>query len=128
MHPFNHISWLYDIKLGTILMFSNISIQEASATFFTVIMIYVKSVIPYSYFDELYTDTRTEYNHRVRHGCHITRKTDSQCVLQNLWLYEHGSGCLLPEWFQARTLHEDPSKIDVLSSGEFSLLYLTSNI
>ena len=48
MHPFNHISWLHDMKLGTIMMFSNISIQEASAIFFTVIIIYVKSVIiPY---------------------------------------------------------------------------------
>lgn len=68
------------------------------------------------------TDTRAKHNNKVRHGNHITGKTNSQCMLQNLWLYEHGSGSLLPERFQAWALHEDPSKINAFSSGILNLM------
>lgn len=42
-------------------------------------------------------DTRVEHNHRVSNGSNIPRKTNSKCVLQNLWLHEHGSSSIISQ-------------------------------
>jgi hypothetical protein len=43
----------------------------------------------------VYTDARTKCDHGVHNGNNIARQTNSQCVLQDIWVYEHESGYLI---------------------------------
>lgn len=69
-------------------------------------------------------DTRSKYHHRVYYGADLCWKANSQCLFQDVWIYEHDSSNLLSKRFQVGSLHEDPSKVHVFSSGVFSF-YLT---
>jgi len=41
------------------------------------------------------TDPRAKCHHGVHNGNNIAWKTDSQCLLQDIWVYEHESGNLI---------------------------------
>lgn len=78
-----------------------------------------------TWFDEIFfVDTWAQYHLRVHNGSNIAWKAYSQCLLQDIWVYERESGSFLSQWFQARPLYEDPSKVNVFSSGTFSSFHI----
>jgi hypothetical protein len=64
-----------------------------------------------------YTGSRFECYYRIHDGLHFARPAYCKCLLQNIWIHKHDTGCKLFARFQAWALHENPSPLYVYCPG-----------